>query len=141
MDKSILIGLVGMLFSACATAQQSETEIVKVTIRNFSNAGDFNDAQTLEKYLDENYRVVMNQLFGSTEVVVMPREVYLEKIASKEFGGDSRDVKIENVLINGNTASAKVTFRGTKMTFVSIVTLVKHQNGEWKMLSDVPVII
>ncbi|MTI39428.1 nuclear transport factor 2 family protein [Fulvivirga lutimaris] len=141
MDKSILIGMVGMLLSACATAQQSETEAVKATIKNFANAGDFNDAETLDKYLDENYRVVMNQLFGSTEVVVMPRSVYLEKIASKEFGGDSRELKIENVLINGNTASAKVTFKGTKMTFVSIVTVVKHNNGEWKMLSDVPVIM
>jgi ketosteroid isomerase-like protein len=141
MDKSILIGLIGMLLSACATAQQSETEAVKATIKNFSNAGDFNDAKTLDKYLDENYRVVMNQLFGSTEVVIMPRSVYLEKIASKEFGGDSRDITIEKVLVNGNTASAKVTFKGTKMTFVSIVTLVKHQNGEWKMLSDVPVVI
>ncbi|MEQ8245601.1 nuclear transport factor 2 family protein [Fulvivirga sp.] len=141
MDKSILIGLIGMLLSACATAQQSETEAIKATIRNFSNAGDFNDAKTLDKYLDENYRVVMNQLFGSTEVVIMPRSVYLEKIASKEFGGDSRDITIEKVLVNGNTASAKVTFKGTKMTFVSIVTLVKHQNGEWKMLSDVPVVI
>ncbi|MEQ8475307.1 nuclear transport factor 2 family protein [Fulvivirga sp.] len=141
MDKSILIGLIGMLLSACATAQQSETEAIKATIKNFSNAGDFNDAKTLDKYLDENYRVVMNQLFGSTEVVIMPRSVYLEKIASKEFGGDSRDITIEKVLVNGNTASAKVTFKGTKMTFVSIVTLVKHQNGEWKMLSDVPVVI
>lgn len=141
MDKSILIGLVGILLSTCATAQQSDTEAVKATIQNFSNAGDFNDAKTLDKYLDANYRVVMNQLFGSKEVVVMPRTVYLEKIASKEFGGDSRDVKIENVLINGNTASAKVTFKGTKMTFVSIVTLVKHNDGEWKMLSDVPVVI
>lgn len=130
-----------MLLSACATAQQSETEAIKATIKNFSNAGDFNDAKTLDKYLDENYRVVMNQLFGSTEVVIMPRSVYLEKIASKEFGGDSRDITIEKVLVNGNTASAKVTFKGTKMTFVSIVTLVKHQNGEWKMLSDVPVVI
>ncbi|MEQ9166757.1 MAG: nuclear transport factor 2 family protein [Fulvivirga sp.] len=141
MDKSILIGLIGMLLSACATAQQSETEAIKATIKNFSNAGDFNDAKTLDKYLDENYRVVMNQLFGSTEVVIMPRSVYLEKIASKEFGGDSRDITIEKVLVNGNTASAKVTFKGTKMTFVSIVTLVKHQNGEWKMLSDVPIVI
>lgn len=138
MYKSMLIGLFGLLLSACATAQGSEVNQVKETIKAFSKAGDFNDTRELENLLDENYRVVMNQLFGSKELTVIPRAVFLEKIGSKEWGGDSRDLTIEHVLINGNTASAKVTFKGEKMTFVSILILAKNKDGKWKLLSDIP---
>lgn len=140
MDKSILFALFGLLLSACATAQSGEENQVKETIKAFSNAGDFNDVNTLENLLDNNYRIVMNQLFGSTEVAVVPKAVYLEKIKSKEWGGDSRDLTIENVLVNGNTASAKVTFKSEKMTFISILILIKNKEGQWKLISDLPVI-
>lgn len=140
MKKLILVVLVGVLFSANLYSQTNDMKAVKETITAFSKAGDANDANELEKYLDDNYRVVMNRLFGSTEVAVMPRAVYLEKIKTKEFGGDTRKLTIENVLVNGNTASAKVTFAGSKMTFVSLITLVKDDKGAWKLVSDMPVI-
>jgi hypothetical protein len=82
----------------------------------------------------------MNRLFGSTEVSVMPREVYLDKIKSKEFGGDDRKLKIEDINVNGTNASTKVTFKGSKMTFVSIILLVKDGNGQWKLISEVPMV-
>jgi ketosteroid isomerase-like protein len=123
-----------------ATAQSSESQAIKKVIIAFAKAGDNNDATTLGKYLDTNYRVVMNRLFGSTEVSVMPREVYLDKIKSKEFGGDDRKLKIEDINVNGTNASTKVTFKGSKMTFVSIILLVKDGNGQWKLISEVPMV-
>ncbi|NJM94210.1 MAG: nuclear transport factor 2 family protein [Cytophagales bacterium] len=62
------------------------------------------------------------------------------KIRSKEYGGDQRQVTIDQVVINGEVASAKVTFAGTKMTFVSIIGLVKDDQGRWKLISDMPVV-
>lgn len=139
MKKVILTSLVGILISINLYAQK-DMEAVKQTITAFTQAGDSNDADKLETYLDDNFRVVMNRLFGSNEVSVMPKSVYLDKIRSKEFGGDKRKLTIENVVVNGNTASAKVTFAGAKMTFISLVTLVKDDKGDWKLISDVPVI-
>jgi len=90
--------------------------------------------------LDNNYRIVMNRLFGSTEVSVISRDVYLEKIRMKEFGGDNRKVEIESIVQNGATASAKVSFIGSEMTFISILTLLKSGDDQWKLLSELPVV-
>ena len=110
------------------------------TIVAFAEAGDRNDTEELKNYLDDNYRVVMNRLFGSSEVSVVPKSVYLEKIKTKEWGGDTRKLTIEGTTINGSSASAKVMFKGTKMTFVSLITLVKNEKGIWKLLSDIPMV-
>ncbi len=140
MKKLILTAIAGILFSVNLYSQTNDMEAVKQTITAFSKAGDTNDVSELEKHLDDNYRVVMNRLFGSTEVAVMPRAAYIEKIRTKEFGGDTRKLTIENIVVNGNTASARVTFAGTKMTFVSLITLVRDNEGAWRLISDVPVI-
>ncbi|MEL7123083.1 MAG: nuclear transport factor 2 family protein [Bacteroidota bacterium] len=141
MKTTISIGFFLALFSTMSFAQKAEIMAVKKTITTFSKAGDNNDATALASVLDNNYRVIMNRLFGSKEVSIMPREVYLEKIRTKEFGGDSRKVSFESVLINGNTATAKVNFKGQKLSMHSLITLVQDEEGDWKLISDVPVVL
>ncbi len=141
MKQSILIVLMGILTSTAAFSQKEEIKKVKNVITAFAKAADTNDADQLSTYLDKNFRVVMNRLFGSTEVSILTKEVYVEKIRSKEYGGDKRTVTIENVVINGNTSSAQVTFKGEKMTFVSLITLVQNEAGDWKLVSDMPIVI
>jgi len=122
-------------------SQSKDEKVITRIITDFAQAGDQNDADGLEKFLDPNYRIVMNRLFGSTEVSVMPKAVYLDKIRNKEFGGDTRQLKFENIMINGNTAIAMVKFSGLKMSFASFITLVKDDSGNWKLVNEVPVII
>jgi ketosteroid isomerase-like protein len=141
MKKKTMIALFGLSLSTISFAQTQETKEIKQVITSFSSAGDRNDAVELEKHLDDNYRIVMNRLFGSKEVSIMPKSAYLEKIRSKEFGGDKREVVIENVLINGNTASAKITFTGAKMKVVSLIFLIKNEEGLWKIVCDLPTIV
>lgn len=141
MKKVNLIVLAISMFSVLScSAQNSEVKKIEKVITAFSKAGDRNDSKMLEAYLDDNYRIVMNRLFGAETVSVMDKTTYLEKIKSKEYGGDKRVVTIENVVINGATASAKVTFKGSKMTFVSILVLIQDANGNWKLVSDVPIL-
>lgn len=121
--------------------ESSEQTSIEAVIKAFASAGDHQDADALEKVLDVNYRIVMNQLFGSSQVIVMSREAYLAKIKTKEFGGDQRQISIESLSINGNTASAKVHMEGSKMTFVSLLSLVKNAQGEWKLVQDLPTIL
>lgn len=134
------MSIFALFMAASCNAQSSDKKAIKQTITAFSKAGDTNDADKLATYLDDNYRIVMNRLFGSTEVAVMPKEVYLEKIETKEYGGDDRKVKIGPIALNGTTASAKVSFIGTKMTFVSLLTLIKDGSNQWKIVSDVPIV-
>ncbi len=138
--KKIIMSVIVLTVMTTGLAQQEEIQKIKKTINTFSEAGDNNDSEQLAKVLDDNYRIVMNRLFGSTEVSVMTRLVYLDKIKSKEFGGDKRELKIDDVLVNGNTASAKVLFKGQKMTSTSLIILLQDRAGVWKLVSDVPVI-
>jgi ketosteroid isomerase-like protein len=129
-----------MLTVLSCSAQNPEIKKIEKAITEFSKAGDNNDSKKLETYLDDNYRIVMNRLFGSETVIVMDKTTYLKKVKSKEYGGDNRELTIENVVLNGTIASAKVTFKGSKMTFVSILVLIQNTKGEWKLVSDVPIV-
>ena len=140
MKMKMILGAIALLFTTTIMAQKNEEQAIEKTIRAFAKAGDENNANELEKHLDANYRIAMNQLFGSTEVSIMPRAVYLEKIRTKEFGGDERTVSIKSISVNGNTASAHVIMEGSKMTLNTIFTFIKDKNGVWKVLSDMPVI-
>lgn len=141
MKKIKLIAIICSMFSVMAcSAQKNEKRNIEKVITEFSMAGDENDAVKLATYLDDNYRVVMNRLFGSTVVSVMPKSVYLEKIKSKEYGGDKRELTIENLLINGTTAFAKVTFKGSKMTFISLIVLIQDSEDNWKLISETPIV-
>jgi ketosteroid isomerase-like protein len=133
----LLLSAAGITLTAQTTTDE---QAIRNTITQFAKAGDKNDAKALEVLLDSNYRIVMNQLFGSPGVVIMDRATYIEKIRTKEYGGEKRTVTIESITINGNTASAKVVMKGTKMTFVSLFELVKGSDGQWKIVSDMPTI-
>lgn len=137
--KLITLSLVLASAFAC-NAQKQDIKDIKEVITLFSKAGDSNDAAKLANCLDDNYRIVMNRLFGSEAVSIMSREVYLEKIKTKEYGGDTRSLTFENVIVNGNTAVVKVIFTGKKMTFNSLISLVKDSKNQWKLISDVPII-
>lgn len=139
MKKIMFMSLLS-LFSISAVFGQKEEKAVKEVVRAFAQAGDANDHKSLDTYLDENYRVMMNRLFGSKEVSVVTRSLYISKIKSKEWGGDSRKLTFLSVIVNGNTAMVHVKMKGEKATFISLINLVKNETGEWKIISDLPTI-
>ena len=136
----LIIILSTMLSFINGISQSSEVKAIEKTIIAFSKAGDHNNVEELNTYLDDNYRIVMNRLFGSATVDIVPKSVYLEKIRTKEWGGDMRTLTIEKTTVNGSTASSKVIFKGTKITFVSLITLLKNEKKIWKLVSDVPIV-
>ena len=132
--------LLALNFSVDSFAQNQDLRSIEQLIHTFAKAGDNNDAELLSSCLDDNYRVVMNRLFGSEELSVMPKSIYVEKIKNKEFGGDKREVEIKDVNINGNSATSTVIFKGQKAVFHSFLVMVKNKNGSWRLISDIPVI-
>ncbi|PIB38432.1 nuclear transport factor 2 family protein [Maribacter sp. 4G9] len=141
MKKNNLILLVfTLLIITSCTAQNDDKSQIQEVLTKFCKAGDENDTKELATCLDDNYRIVMNRLFGSTEVSIMDKAVYLDKIKAKEFGGDSRTLTIENIILNGTTASAKVVLKGTKSSFISLITLVQDAQGYWKLIGDMPIV-
>ncbi len=118
----------------------TEVQAIQQTITEFIKAGDNQNTKKMESLLDANYRVVMNQLFGSSEVSILPRAVYLEKIQKKEFGGDQRQITFEQITVNGNTASVQVYLKGQKMSIRSLYSLIKNSSDKWQIISDMPVV-
>jgi ketosteroid isomerase-like protein len=122
-------------------AQKDDSSSIKQVIESFAKAGDNNDAKKLENLLDQHYQIHMNQLFGSTELSIVDRDLYLQKIESKEWGGDKRFVEIDHILMNGNSAVVMASLKGSKSTFKSIFILIKNKDGKWLLLSDTPEIV
>ncbi len=119
---------------------KEETQIT-VSITNFVNAADKQDEKELEILLDSNFRLSLNQMFGNTGLMFIDKQTYLNKIKAKEFGGDKRQIKLDQVIIVNNNASVKATFTGAKMTVITLLQLVKTNKGEWKILNDLPTIL
>ncbi|WP_027420441.1 nuclear transport factor 2 family protein [Crocinitomix catalasitica] len=137
MKYSKIIALVFTVFlSIGANAQNGDMQKVEATIKAFVLAGDKNKADEIGNYLDDNYRIVMNRLFGSESVSTMDKATYVEKIRSKEYGGDTRKITILNLSSNGNSVSATVKLVGEKMTATSIFILLQDAKGNWKIVSD-----
>lgn len=134
----ILTMLTMTLITTTGIAGNSEKDEVITTITHFATAADNSDVSALSEVLDENFRVVMNQLMGSDKVVVVNRETYLQMISSGKLGGDKREVKINNIDINGKNAVANVIFKGSKFTINSYLLLVKDATGKWLVVNDLP---
>jgi ketosteroid isomerase-like protein len=141
MKTTMLTILTGMtLFSASAMAQTTNDEAVKKAILAFAGAADQQDAQALDQLLDNGFRLALNQFFGSKEVAFIDKATYLNNIRAKKFGGDKREVTLKSLQIVGKNATAQATFKGAKMTIVSLLQLVKDSEGTWKILNDLPAV-
>ena len=136
---SVLIGLLTMTVSCAQKQNSKDVKQVKNTITAFAKAADDSNSELLATYLDDNYRIVMNRLFGSETVSIVDKATYLSKVKSKEWGGDTRELTFDQVIINGNTAVAKVVMKGKKMSFTSLITLVKGTEDQWKLINETPV--
>jgi hypothetical protein len=141
MKKKTMTTVFGFAISLLSVAQSSPETAIKKVITAFAKAGDENKADELSVLLDDQYRLVMNRLFGSTTVSVLTKTDYVEKIRTKVFGGDARQVTIDNVVISGASASAKVTLACAKMTVVALMQLIADAAGHWKIVSDIPTVV
>ena len=139
--RNVLIISMLSVFSVSAFAFGDGEKAINKVIQEFSKAGDDRNTESLKQLTSENYRIVMNQLFGSTEIAVMDKKTYLDMIDQGKFGGDKRTVKFHSVTINGNNAVADVTLKGEAMTMRSMLNLSRNAAGKWILVSDTPTIV
>lgn len=117
---------------------QSEKEEVKKVITQFVQAADLQDADQVATLLHEDFRVVMNQLFGSSDVSLMNKAVYVQLIRDKKMGGDLRAVDFVSVDVVNQNAAVKVLLKGKTMAFESLLHLIKTADGKWQLINDLP---
>jgi Putative lumazine-binding len=138
---SVLASLFFVISNLSAQTTMDEEKTVKDVIVKFASAADERNDKILDEVLDNNFRLALNQMFGSKEVTTIDKQTYLSKIREKVFGGDRREVKIENIRLMKNNAIAMVTLKGTKMTIVTFLQMAKSNDGKWKILNDLPSIL
>jgi hypothetical protein len=143
MKTTVLVSTVFTLFTITNLFGQKpdEEKLVKETISKFAKAADERDEKALDEVLDNTFRLALNQMFGGKDVSVIDKSGYLERIREKKFGGDKRDVTIENIIIMNNNASARVTLKGTKFSLVTLLQLGKSSDGVWKIVNDMPTVL
>lgn len=139
MKKYVIITLVSLL-TIPAMAQKKEEAKVKAVVEQFAGNADKQDAAAMKSVLHDNFRAVVNRAFGAEDVSIMDKPAYLQLLTDKKIGGDARKVTFSAIDINGNNASVKAIFQGEKLTFTTYLLLVKETSGEWKLISDMPVI-
>lgn len=139
MKKSLVLFTMFLLGSLVSQAQQTaDLAKIEAVVREFSAAGDKQDAASLDKILHPQYRAVINRLFGSPELSLMDKTLYLQLMADKKIGGDNREVFLLQTDLAGNTASVKAIFRGKVLNFTTFISLVKLPDGTWQIISDMP---
>ncbi|MBI1192757.1 MAG: DUF4440 domain-containing protein [Bacteroidetes bacterium] len=134
----VLAGL--MVLVTVTFAQSADVSSVRKTVEAFALAADQSDVDRLDALLHPEFRIAMNRLFGSQDLVLMSKAGYLEKIRAKEFGGTPRTLVMTDVQVKGTTATVSAVFKGSSMSFHSYLTLVQDAGGQWRVVQDVPVL-
>jgi hypothetical protein len=124
VKKILLIGVLVLVLGAfvvgCAT--KSDEAAVEDSIRGLISA-----------YNAEDYDKCMTYLKGITDETEDTVKAALAM--AHGFVGDINVDKVENVTVNGSTATARVTFRMGDETDTSEMTLTKV-DGKWKMAGN-----
>jgi len=115
-----------------------DLEKVAKAVNQFSTSVDARDVKSTDQVLHTNFRSVVNRLFGSEEVSIMDKSLYLKMLGDGKIGGDKRNVTIHTINLEGNNAVVKASFEGAQLRFSTFMQLVKDPKGNWTIISDMP---
>ena len=115
-------------------------EIVETLIRNYASAVDAQDVAIAEKFLDKDFRVVLNNYNNSGTSTNLSRDQYLGMMKAGKVGGSKRELQILFIDIHEAAAVVKVELKGEKSIFTNYYNLI-NTNGQWLIVHDIPQII
>lgn len=113
---------------------------IEKAVKEFVATADAQDADKMATILDPNFSSLVNRLFGAETTSVTSKEDYVALLREKKIGGDSRKVEILSIDVQGENASVKAIFDGTKLKFTSYLLLAKDKEGVWRVVTDYPAI-
>jgi len=119
---------------------EKDLQKISAAVHAFAESADKQDIPKMDEVLHAEFRAVVNRLFGSEEVAVMPKTAYLDLLKAGKIGGDSRTVQIQSIDLEGNNAMVRAVFTGKELVFTTYLQLVKEAAGNWKIISDMPTI-
>lgn len=116
----------------------TDSTAARAALTEFIRAADVRDLDRLERVLNPEFRVFVNQFMGKPGVTVIDRTTYLGMIRAEKLGGTPRTLGIKSVEVVGNNAYVRATLASKALHFESHYLLVEDQAGDWTVLSDIP---
>jgi hypothetical protein len=133
----LLVGmtlLVALMMTTRAQAQNAKQQI-RSSVAAFVSGGDAQDVAAIDAVLHESYRIVWHDGTAASPLIV-DKASYLDKIRSKEWGGDQRRVAIDEIVMTGEAnATVKATLSSDKADFHTQLALINSE-GTWKIVQD-----
>ena len=121
-----------------STPAELELSNVAEAVKSFAGNADARDAEAMEHLLHPEFRAIVNRQFGSSEVSLMDKAMYVDMLKQGKIGGDTRKVVIQSITLEGHNASVRAEFTGQELRFVTFIQLVQSTNGKWQVISDMP---
>lgn len=139
--KSLIL-IFGLLAMSLNTnqADDKDRELITQAVKTFSLSADKRDSDQMNKILHKDFRAIVNRLFGSDELSTMDKSTYLDLLKQGKIGGDQREVKIQSIHVEANNAVVHAKLHGKALLFETFIQLVKDVEGNWTVISDMPVI-
>jgi hypothetical protein len=128
---------VGIANDNAQNKDKMEKQNVQNILQHFFAAVDSQDATTAEKYLHDNFRVVLNNHNNSGAVTILTKEQYVGMMKAGKVGGDKRFIEFLLTDVHEAAAMVKVNLDGSKNIFTNYYSLVKT-NEEWLIINDLP---
>ena len=134
---SLILGLTMLLLIPATYAMKpnnpADVEAVKQVIQDYVKGTDSQNVDMLEKILYPSGNVFSYNAI-TNKVSQMTNDQYLERIKKGQTGGWERQLDINSVDVNDNTAMAKIEVKDARMKQHGYLTLVK-EDGKWKIMS------
>lgn len=132
---SFFLVLISFTAAAQAETNPADVEAVKQTIETYVKSTDTRNADQLEKVLYSNCSfITFNEITHKTSEVA--DGAFLDLVKNGKAGGWLRNLNINSVDVNDNTAIAKVEISDSKIKETGFLTLIKD-NGIWKIANGV----
>lgn len=108
------------------------------TIADFIKGGDQSDIKKLDEVMHSQFRNVQNGFLEEKGLTIIDKDKYLSLIGQKIFGGLPREMDIVSLDRAGTIAVAKVLLKSPKLKFISFISLVLDEQGNWKVMDNFP---
>ncbi|MBN8675283.1 MAG: nuclear transport factor 2 family protein [Chitinophagales bacterium] len=141
--KKILLTVLLVLSIAGSNAQnknEMENKTIETLITAYAAAVDTKNTAAAEKFLDAEFRVVLNNYNNNGTTTILTKNQYLGMIKDGRAGGSKRSVSFLLTDIHENAAIVKVKLEGDKAVFTNYYSLIKRDN-QWLIVNDIPQLI
>lgn len=108
------------------------------TITDFIKGGDQSDIKKLDEVMHSQFRNVQNGFLEEKGLTIIDKDKYLSLIGQKIFGGLPREMDIVSLDRAGTIAVAKVLLKSPKLKFISFISLVLDEQGNWRVMDNFP---